>query len=226
MRCHLHVAAIIAAFIFTAIVSDGPCKLYQGSETKQQASELFRASEMQMNILDQVRIGLLCTSLMMELMVVFQCLVLHEFMTVRCCRKFHRPWTGALNNLCVTMLMGIVLWVFTVPFTVLKYFGFSVVFFYTCLIPLYFTYKVFHNVGIFVQLWALLANLELGRYWIDPYWAKVSGMKNSFVPVDMQLEREKKQMGKEWWTKNGFSQGCGGDGLNFYDAVEEEQQEN
>ncbi|CAD7959078.1 unnamed protein product [Amoebophrya sp. A25] len=162
VEMHAQVATVLAAFVFAALIAESPSQLFEGSPTPQQKSELFRVSEMTMNILDQIRVFFLA-SILLSLVVLLLCMLcLQEYLTTRAGKKYFRVWSPTLNNQCIWMVNTLMAFLLTVPLYVLKYFGFSVIFFLIAPMPLYWIKQLFTILTAYTDLAILLNHIELG----------------------------------------------------------------
>ncbi|CAD7947723.1 unnamed protein product [Amoebophrya sp. A120] len=226
VEMHAQVATVLAAFVFAALIAESPSQLYEGSATPTLKCELFRVSELAMSIVDQVRVFFIGWILCSFIVLLLCFLGLQEYLTTRAGRKYFRVWCPTLNSQCLWMVNTILVFLLVVPLYVVKYFGFSVIFFLTCAISFYWIATLFKHFEAYTDLASLLNNIELGVDSSDPEssyrpdgWSH-SAMARHVFTKRFQDRRKAQQHDAAWWEKHGWDDDvCDKDNIvTFFDA--------
>ena len=167
---HMQAPIVLAGFSFSALVTEGPTHVGIGHAdddwtggTHQGIRPLFLVEESTMQAFDQVRVALVALALILFAHSFYRCFYIQVFSSNSSSKKFFRAWAGPINKACVLWQAGLHLWLLSVPLYVLKYFGFSVVFFVAAFATLWSMGAFFVSFAFpLFKLRSLLDGLELG----------------------------------------------------------------
>ncbi|CAD7966178.1 unnamed protein product [Amoebophrya sp. A120] len=133
-QTHQQMAGLLAAFAFAALVGETETnyeRVMSGREV------LFEADRKTVEILDQVRIGLVVLAMCCQIRAFLGFVYVDCWLCSSACRKFYLAFCGIVTKECGAFHFGLYFLLYSVPLYVFKFFGFSVVFFLSCPMVIY-----------------------------------------------------------------------------------------
>eukprot|EP00397_Hematodinium_sp_SG-2012_P051407 GEMP01060205.1.p1 GENE.GEMP01060205.1~~GEMP01060205.1.p1 ORF type:complete len:341 (+),score=69.62 GEMP01060205.1:29-1051(+) len=210
---HANVAALLGAFCFAALVSDG--KTTVGIVTADNGTildndrfplQLFLVSPFTMEIFDQIRIFLVASALVCLMLAFTKFFYLQLFLTGSHAREYFRAYAAPINVVCGTFHYGLLLWLCSVPLYVLKYFGFSLVFVASVLLLFFFLWSWIGGIIALTRMHLLLLHLEMGIY-EEPAPTTLREFLHGMGNPDellRQIVARRRELGTEWVEKAPF----------------------
>ncbi|CAD7923101.1 unnamed protein product [Amoebophrya sp. A25] len=197
---------LLAAFAFSALVSEGPTDVERVASGRH---VLIESSEDTIRVLDQVRVVIQC----------FMSFVYVDmWLTSSANRKCFMVFAGAITKECDTFHYALYLLLFVIPLYVFKYFGICVLFFFAIFVPV-FCIAQMNVMLVTIQGLGNIANhIELGVYenhddWVSHQVGKGGWRRKAaaffvdpkrFLSLPKEIIRLRLAKGRENWRWSDF----------------------